>query len=80
VAASWLCGVTVWPSNSTPRFSVVVVTLPFTCSRVADRASSSSASARRIPAAAIAADGLFLTARWTASSKVTRSSGAGVCA
>ena len=32
------CGVTVEPSNSTPRLSVVVVTLPFTCSRVADRA------------------------------------------
>ena len=53
------CGVTVVPSNSTPRFSVVVVTLPLTCSRVADRACASSASARRMPAAAIAADGLF---------------------
>ncbi|PYQ97203.1 MAG: hypothetical protein DMF94_12190 [Acidobacteria bacterium] len=73
-------GVTVEPWNSTPLLSVVVVTLPFTCTREADRASDSSASARRIPAAAIADDGFFSTARRIASSKVTRSAVAGVCA
>jgi hypothetical protein len=70
--------VTTDPSKSTPRFSVVVTTLPLICSRDADRASSSSPSARRMPAAAIAAEGLFLVARAMASSKVTRSIGAGV--
>jgi hypothetical protein len=75
-----LRGTTVKPSNSTLRLSVVVVMLPFTWSRDADRASISSPSARRMAAAAIAADGLFRTARWIASSKVTRSAGVGVWA
>ena len=39
LAATWFCGVTVAPSNSTPSLSVVVVTLPLTCRRDADRAS-----------------------------------------
>ena len=49
--------------------------------RAPTRASISSASARRMPAAAIAADGLFARSRAAiASSNVTRSTGAGVCA
>ena len=43
----------------TPVFNVVVVTLPSTCSNVAARACRSRPSARRMPAAAMAVDGLF---------------------
>ena len=51
------------PETPRPVFSVVVVTLPVTCSSVAARAWRSSPSARRMPAAATAAEGLFAIAR-----------------
>src|SRR5262245_50398081 len=76
-----LRGVTVWPSNSMPWFSVVVVTLPVAWSSVAARAWRISPSARRIPAAAAVTVGLFSCARRIASAKVTLTVGEGsVCA
>ena len=77
LAEARLRGETTDPLKSTGRLIVVVLIVPFTCSRVADCASVSSAWARRIPAAAIAVDGFFSMARLIASSNDTRSIGAG---
>ncbi len=79
-AVTWFCGVTTEPWKSTPVFSVVVVTLPNTCGRVAARAWRISPSARRMPVAAATTVGFFSIARRIASSKVTRSLGVGACA
>ena len=62
-APTWLRGVTVWPANSTASFSVVVVTLPESWNSVAARACRTSASARRMPAAAPATVVFFSCAR-----------------
>ena len=79
-AVTELRGVTVNPENSMLWFSVVVVMLAASWTSVAARACRTSPSARSTAAAAAATVGFLSCARRTASAKVTRTVGSGVCA